>query len=426
MSYLPTYDYTTTLLEDVFEPISDPYCPVVVIDFKVYAHAINKYSEVALEVARDENDLRNIFKAMWAYKLNRGPDMLSRFPFVGMVVDDLKGKLSAEFSEAARSGYGYWRHIEAHKLNLAEYKGERGEKPEVFKIIEQAGYEYIKAKNSTFGYFSKEFFEADDIAGLICRLKRTSLPSSPLGQRQIILSTVDGDWQGLVSDSDDIVWANTGPWLPRMRSEKEVCDYYLRKEKLIIDSAYGCYTVKEQVGDAGDNLAPGTPLRFFDLYNEDSTWRFTEQDTSEVSTILNSSTPSNREDHLLSATRFLTSKGLFMPEIGETRREEKQSFIEKARKVRFENSYPELRGREKTLCLNVSDQKEVFEKCRELALEKEKIKTQIKEETEKVAKCKEIEDKKCVKDLRLTIKNLKDLRESVVTDFKTLLGLLDE
>ena len=98
MSYLPSYDYVNTLLEDVFEPILDPYCPVVVIDFKVYAHAINKYAELASEVAKDEEELKTIMKAMWAYKLNRGPDMLSSFPFVGVVVDDLNDSVGHAYS----------------------------------------------------------------------------------------------------------------------------------------------------------------------------------------------------------------------------------------------------------------------------------------------------------------------------------------
>ena len=426
MSYLPSYDYTSSLLEDVFEPVLDPYCPLVIIDFKVYAHAINKYAELASEVARDDNELKTIMKAMWAYKLNRGPDMLQSFPFVGVIVDDLKGQFEPEFSEASTTGVGYWRHIEAHKINLAEYKGGRGEKTPFFYMTEAAGYEYILSQKSTFPYFAKEFFEADDIAGHICRLRRKAKKNSVLAQRQIILSTVDGDWQGLVSDSHDIVWANTGPWLPRLRSEKEVCDYYLRKEKLIIDSAYGCYTVKEKVGDAGDNLLPGTPLRFFDLYNEDSEWRFTKEDTQAISKVLNSNTPSNREDHLQSAKKFLSSKGLFMPEIGETQYDEKQFFFSKAKKIRVENSHPELRGRNKTLCLGVADQTEVFNKCKELALQQEELKQQIKEHTDQVTKCKEEENKKCVKDLRLTIKSLKELRDSIVKDFKELINVLDD
>ena len=416
--HLPTYDYKTTLLEDVFKPIVDSYCPIVVIDFKVYAYSINNYSELASEVAKSPEELKNIFKAMWAYKLNRGPDMLNPFPFVGFVVDDLKGKLSEEFSEASESGAGYWRHIEAHKLNLAEYKGGRGEKPPLFPIIEQAGYEYIKSPGSTFAYFSKEFFEADDIAGHICRLRRKAEKNSALSQRQIVLSTVDGDWQGLVSDADWIIWANTGPWLPRLRSEAEVCDYYLRKDGLVINTARGCYDVKEQTGDAGDNLAPGTPLRFFDLYDEDAHWRFTEEDTKTILEVLNSATPSNRDDHFNSARNFLMARGLFPPETGSTNRE---NFFTKAKKDRDKTVTQGLRGRNKTICLGVSDQKEIFEKCKRLALDDEELKEKIKEDIQKMTSCKEADDQKCAKEFRAIIKAMKELRESIKNQLSTFI-----
>jgi len=423
---LPTYDYKKTLLEDVFEPIIDPYYPIVVFDFKVYAHAINKFAALAAEIAKDEEELKTIMKAMWAYKLNRGPDMLKPFPFVGVVVDDLKGQFTSEFAEASTTGVGYWRHIEAHKLSLAEYKGGRGEKTPYFYLTEAAGYEYILSQGSTFPYFAKEFFEADDIAGHICRLRRKARKNTALSQRQIILSTVDGDWQGLVSDQDDIVWANTGPWLPRLRSEREVCDYYLRKEKLIIDSAYGCYTVKEKVGDAGDNLLPGTPLRFFDLYNEDSEWRFTKEDTKAISKVLNSNAPSNREDHLSSSRKFITSRGLFLPEFGETHEEEKKIFMAKSEKIRIENSHPELRGKNKTLCISLMNEEQIFKKCVRLAVEQEDIKEKIKQQTEDIAKCKEIEDKKCEKELRVTLKSLKALKESISADLLKLVNSLND
>jgi len=421
LSFLPTYDYKTTLLEDVFEPIVDSYCPIVVIDFKVYAHSINKYAELASEVSRSPEELKNIFKAMWAYKLNRGPDMLKQFPFVGFVVDDLKGKLSEEFSEASESGAGYWRHIEAYKLDLAEYKGGRGEKPPLFPIIEQAGYDYIKSQGSTFAYLAKEFFEADDIAGHISRLRREAASDSPLGQRQVILSTVDGDWQGLVSDPHGIIWANTGPWLPRLRSETEVCDYYLRKDNLFIDTARGCYEVKEQVGDAGDNLAPGTPLRFFDLYNEDTHWRFTEQDTKTILEVLNTTAPSNREDHLKSSKAFLLARGLFLPEVGDTDQSYKDNFFVRAEKDRAKTITEGLRGKNKAICLGVANQAEIFEKCRRLALQDEELKEKIKEETHKMAICKEAEDKKCSKELRAIIKAMKDLRESIKNQLSTFI-----
>jgi len=411
---LPEYDHTTTLLEDVFEPVLDPYCPVYVIDFKVCAHFINNYAEAAVDVANgSEEELRKIIKAMWAYRLNRGPDMLSPMPFVGLVADDLKGKLPADFSEASVSGKGYWRHIEAHKLDMAEYKGGRGEKTEFFDLIQDEGYKYINSPGSTFHYFAKEFFEADDIAGHVCRLKRKARKNSKLAKRQILLGTLDGDWQGLVSDEHQIIWANTGPWLPRLRSEREVCDYYLRKEGMHITTARGCYDFKVEYGDLGDNLYPGTPLRFFDLYDEDTTWRFTEEDTKRLLKVLNNTTPSNRSDHMLSARTFLLRKGLFLPEIPATWHEDKTSFFSRAAKSRRENSHPELTGRNRTLCMEKVSDIEIFEKCKDLALKDSETHSKIKEETENLRQCREADDKKCVKELRALLRGLKDLRTSI-------------
>lgn len=411
---LPNYDHTTTLLEDVFEPVLDPYCPVYVIDFKVCAHFINNYSEAAVDVANgSEEELRKIVRAMWAYRLNRGPDMLKPIPFVGLVADDLKGQLPADFSEASVSGKGYWRHIEAHKLDMAEYKGGRGEKTEFFDLIQEEGYKYINSPGSTFHYFAKEFFEADDIAGHVCRLKRKARRNSKLAKRQILLGTLDGDWQGLVSDEHGIIWANTGPWLPRLRSEREVCDYYLRKEGMHITSARGCYDFKVEYGDLGDNLYPGTPLRFFDLYDEDATWRFTEEDTKRLLEVLNSTAPSNRPDHMESARVYLLRKGLFLPEIPDTWADDRELYFKRAAKARLENSHPELTGRNRTLCMGKVSDIEIFEKCKDLALQDSETHSKIKEETENLRKCREEDDKKCVKELRAVLRSLKDLRTSI-------------
>jgi hypothetical protein len=411
---LPDYDHTTTLLEDVFTPVADSYCPIYVIDYKVAAHFINNYAEAAWDVAKgSEEELRKIIKAMWAYRLNRGPDMLEPIPFVGLIADDLKGTLPPEFSEASVSGSGYWRHIEAHKLDMAEYKGGRGEKTEFFNLIQEEGYKYINSPGCTFHYFAKEFFEADDIAGHVCRLKRKARKNSKLAKRQMLLGTLDGDWQGLVSDSDGIIWANTGPWLPRLRSEREVCDYYLRKEGMHITTAKGCYDFKVEYGDLGDNLYPGTPLRFFDLYDEDATWRFTDEDTKRLLEVLDCTTPSNRPDHMESARTFLIRKGLFLPEIPATWHEDKTSFFSRAAKARRENSHPELSGRNRTLCMEKVSDIEVFEKCKDLALKDSEAHRQIKEESETLRKCREEDDKKCVKELRAMLRGLKDLRQSI-------------
>lgn len=385
-----------------------------VIDFKVFAHFIYNRAEVVEDIAAgSEQEFRRIARAMWAYRLNRGPDMLPPMPFVGLIADDFKGILPANFTEASVSGKGYWRHIEAHKLSMAEYKGGRGAKTALFEIIQEEGYKYINSPGSTFHYFAKEFFEADDIAGHVSRLKRKARKNSILAKRQVLLGTLDGDWQGLVSDSDGIIWANTGPWLPRLRSEREVCDYYLRKEGMHITSARGCYDFKVEYGDMGDNLYPGTPLRFFDLYSEDSHWKFDSKDTRTLASILTSTQQSNRADHMESAKNYLSRKGLFLPELPPTYEDDKKSFFVKAAKSRLDNSHPELTGRNRTLCLDKAREKKTFEKCKELAVEDSKTHTEIKQETETLRKCKEADDKKCVKEIRAILKKLKEFRVSI-------------
>ena len=67
--------------------------PLVVIDFKVYAHAVHSFTESALDIVQDdEAKLRTVVRALWAYKLNRGIDSLPPRDFTAVVVDDLKGE----------------------------------------------------------------------------------------------------------------------------------------------------------------------------------------------------------------------------------------------------------------------------------------------------------------------------------------------
>lgn len=348
--------------------------PLLVIDFKVYAHYIHSFTESAVDiVGEDESKLRTIIRALWAYRLNRGIDSLPPRDFTAVVVDDLKG----DFAEGVN---GYWRHLEAHKLGMPEYKGGRPDKPSLFPIVLEEGYNYIKSPGSTFHFFDKKYYEADDIAGKIARIQR----ESRVADRYVLLSTLDGDWQGLVSDKDKIVWCNTGPWLPRIRTEVEVCDYYLRKEKLKISNARETYTVKVEVGDKGDNLLPGTPLRFFDLYDEDPVWGWTNEEETQLRSIISDPSQSNRPDHLANAGRFLKSIGMFTPEIPAPTPYEVVAFSEKARKERREALYPGLRGLNKKYCIGIQDE-EKFGKCAKLVSDDNSALERIKalEETRK-------------------------------------------
>lgn len=346
---------------------SEKNLPLVVIDYKVYAHQIHSFTESAVDiVGLDESKLRTVVRALWAYRLNRGIDSLPCRDFTAIVVDDQKGEIEG-------LGIGYWRHLEAHKLGMPEYKGGRPDKPSLFPIILEEGYNYIKSANSSFHFFSKEYYEADDVAGKIARIQR----ETPQSDRFILLSTLDGDWQGLVSDQHKIVWCNTGPWLPRIRTEVEVCDYYLRKEKLKINSARETYTVKVEVGDRGDNLLPNTPLRFFDLYDEDEEWGWTKEEENYLISVMNNTARSNRPDHLTNARKFLTSIGMFLPEIPAPAQIDIALFSERSRKERREALMPDLKGLSKKYCISLESDSD-FNKCSKVAIEDTKALEQIK------------------------------------------------
>lgn len=351
-----------------------PNIPLLVVDFKVYAHQIHGFTESALSIAGDDDEarIRRIVKALWAYRLNRGVDNIPYRPYTILITDDVKGQFPN--SEV----FGYWRSLECSLLGLPEYKGGRSAKPSLFPIILEEGLNYVKSPGSNFYFFDKPYYEADDIAGKVARIQRTSPPLD----RHILLSTLDGDWQGLVSDAHKIIWCNTGPWLPRIRTEAEVCDYYLRKEKLDIKSARDTYTVKVEVGDRGDNLMPGTPLRFFDLYEEDEVWGWTEDEVETLCAAMSSQVVSNRPDHLQSAKNYLQSIGMFLPEIPAPTPTDVLLFSEKSKKERREALNPGLKGLQKKHCIGLEQDSE-FQKCLKTALADIAAQEKIKELEEK-------------------------------------------
>jgi hypothetical protein len=164
------------------------------------------------------------------------------------------------------------------------------------------------------------------------------------------------------------VWCNTGPWLPRIRTEKEVCDYYLRKEKINISKAKETYTTKVEVGDRGDNLLPGTPLRLFDLWEEDEEWGWSPEEVELLMNMSNVTTPTNRIDHLEKSKQYLISIGMFLPENPLPTEYDKRVFFEKAKIERAKASHPELKGLNRKYCIELEDSQDL-EKCKKIAIQ---------------------------------------------------------
>lgn len=414
------YSIEKNLPEELY--LEGELTPLVVFDFQVHAHSINNYLESIFLLEDYAEDLHEkIIKACWAVRLNRGPDMLAQMDFTGIVVDDYKIEL--DDSTASTSGYGYWRHIVAREEGLQEYKLGRATHTELFNEVKRIGYEYILSPRSTFYYYRQPLMEADDIAGKLARIKRNS--ENPfIFQRHMLLWTVDGDWQGLVNNKCHIYWANTGPWLPRLRDEQAVIDYYLRKNKVIINHAEDCYMVKVDQGDAGDGLIPGSPMRLFDLIDEDPVYNFSEDQTSELENVLKSDKISNRQDHLKSSTEFLASFGLIMPIYALSDEKDIEAFHEKAQKDREAVKNPPIKGRFRKDCEEILPiDKVLYDKCAEFSekdnLERENL-SKAKRELEKC----ERHDSDCIRYFKVLIKSIQETRDFLKKEVKSLQKIL--
>jgi hypothetical protein len=75
MTHPPT-DLKDSWLENELD--RSPYLPLVVIDFRVYAHQVHSFTESVVDiVGGDEAKLRTVVRGLWAYRLNRGSRLLT-------------------------------------------------------------------------------------------------------------------------------------------------------------------------------------------------------------------------------------------------------------------------------------------------------------------------------------------------------------
>lgn len=182
----------------------------------------------------------------WAYKINRGSEYLPFSNFIPVVVADTKP---------------YWR-----SKYFPDYKGGRKPKTELHKTVKTIGIETVKQ----LGYhlFEAPGYEADDLAGAIVRtnaLAKIVDPESAIAKPNIFLWTVDSDWMQLISPS--VVWVNTGPWEPKVRTMRNYNVWCKKRLKTELSQPQDIVAIKSIQGDKSDNLPPGTPPYFIDLLN---------------------------------------------------------------------------------------------------------------------------------------------------------------
>ena len=264
----------TALREDSFVLEQEP-APLVVVDFMVYAWGIfNQIQEI--QHLYSPELLQKITKALWAIRINRGPDMLPRHDYRVVVVSDKR------YTDVG----AYWRGVEilkdermevvweeyceskgiSHEATATSYKGNRRDKDDNFYEVVEIGWDYV---TKYFPCFKEEGYEADDWAGAVYRISRDT--PGVCRERQILLSTIDRDWSQLVDESQKIYWANTrfpGPKeriQERLAGEDQVKLHTEIKLKSDISRPRDLAAAKQEQGDLGDNLPPGSPLEYFDL-----------------------------------------------------------------------------------------------------------------------------------------------------------------
>jgi hypothetical protein len=157
--------------------------------------------------------------------------------------------------------------------------------------------------------------------------------------------------------------------------------------------------VKVEVGDRGDNLMPGTPLRFFDLYDEDEVWGWTDDEVETLTRVMKNTTQSNRVDHLEKSAKYLRSLGMFLPEIPPPTEADVVIFSEKAVRERREALHPELRGINKKYCMSLSDPDQ-FTKCAKIVADDRAALDQIKELEKQKKESAEFNDSGLIKSLK--------------------------
>lgn len=174
----------------------------------------------------------------------------------------------------------YWRSIVYPEYKANRDKNKDDSTPrysEVYKAIKE---QFFKLN---LNYLAFPGYEADDIAALFGFLWANRVEGTVFDE--MFFCTPDSDWQGLIRSNDQF-YLDIGGHSPRVRSKKQIYDWYVRKRgpELTktgrVTKQHQVYPVKafeqfrcsdlwiwkQHFGDRGDNLPPGSDLSLIDLY----------------------------------------------------------------------------------------------------------------------------------------------------------------
>lgn len=311
------------LREETFILETEP-APLVVLDFMVAAWGIYGYTQ-DIQHLYSPVLFEKIVKALWAVKINRGPDMLPVHNYRTVIVSDKRFEQygsywrGVEINRDERMEIVWEEYCEGRGTNVKDvatgYKGNRRDKDDNFYQIVEIGWDYA---TKYFPCYKEEGYEADDWAGAIYRYSRDS--KGVCRDRQILLSTVDRDWSQLVDESHKIFWANTrypGPKeriQERLAGEDQVLLHTEMKLRVQIESPRYLAHAKQAQGDLGDNLPPGSPLEYFDLCEPHPKYKVEKfKEYSDLLVNLDNPDPNMQFDHLKASQEALGKIGLSCP-----------------------------------------------------------------------------------------------------------------
>lgn len=311
------------LREETFILEKDP-APLVVLDYMVAAWGVFGHIQDIQHLYSPEL-LEKIIKALWAIKINRGPDMLPMHDYRVVVVSDKRFEKfgsywrGVEINKDERMEIVWEEYCEGKGTDVAEvatgYKGNRRDKDDNFYQIVEIGWEYA---TKYFPCYKEEGYEADDWAGAVYRYSRDS--RGTCRDRQILLSTIDRDWSQLVDESQKIYWANTrypGPKeriQERLAGEDQVILHTELKLGAKIEKPRELAFAKQELGDLGDNLPPGSPLEYFDLCEPHPKYRIEKlPQYRDLIKDLDDPSPNMQVDHLEKSCHALGKTGLNCP-----------------------------------------------------------------------------------------------------------------
>lgn len=151
----------------------------------------------------------------------------------------------------------YWRAGELKKVGIA-YK--KGRKSRSRKGLSYAKSLLIKeALTAGLPVLGLPGQEADDMASLLVRRKPDDVA--------VRLVTTDNDWCGLIDPATSVDWYCMHGYYPRHRATLAHVQASSQGKKAKIQNLEDFYRLKQQIGDAGDNIPPNAPAWATDILN---------------------------------------------------------------------------------------------------------------------------------------------------------------